>query len=248
MTAPQLNAGGWIQVRDYVPPDLCAEWTSAILGNRAGWTKRLGGYSYGRGWYLDIECGLLHQYHANAARANELVSSTLHGFFDRLSAFAAHLVAPDGSVGLPARPRRENLGPFWCDAGVHILGGDSGTEYAGGAPHADYEGLAPYVPALFDQATRAYSAILAVATPESGMGLDVWTHRRYMANTRPGPEVRTLMPVALEYEVGTMTALDSFLYHRIQPGRYSADRPCRIVGVIHFFYRAQPFPHWEHWF
>lgn len=243
-----LDAGGYLQVDEYASPDLCGTWVSAVLENRQRWLKRLSGYTYGRAWYLDLESGLLDRYHARASDANALLASTLPGFVEHLARFSEYLVGPNGETNLPTRARRQNLGPYWCDAGIHILGGDANHPYAGGAPHADYEGLSPYVPALFDENTRAYSAILSLATPAWGAGLAVWTDRRYTADKSPSRTDCRQPPVTLEYRVGTMTAIDSFLYHQIRKGGYSESSPWRIVGIIHFLYRPDPYPHWEHWF
>jgi hypothetical protein len=249
----RLDAGGCLQIPGYAAADLCRQWAATILDNRRIWFKRRSGYTYGHGWYLDIECGLMDQYHAQAQRSNDLLARTLPRFLAHLTGFASCLVGPEGETGLPTRARRENLGLYWCDAGVHIMGGDPERDYPGGGPHADYEGLSPYVPAMFDHGTRAYSAILSIATPASGIGLDVWTRRRYTAGEWPHG-VRseaggfTTPDVSLAYQAGTITGIDSFLYHDLQKGGYSEEHPWRIVGIIHFLYRSQPYPHWEHWF
>jgi hypothetical protein len=244
----RIDAGGYLQVSDYVPAEQCAAWRDAVLAHRHLWVRRRHDFSFRNAWYLDLECGVLHEYHAMAAAANDILEKTLPGFVSALAGVARYLVGPDGETDLPARPRRDNLGPYWCDAGVHIMGGMHGFRYTGGGPHADYEGLSPYVPALFDDRTRAYSAILSLATPADGIGLDVWTNRRYTADVARTAEERALPPVSLEYGVGRVTTIDSFLYHRLQQGAFGPDGLWRIVGIVHFLYRADPYPHWEHWF
>jgi len=66
-----------------------------------------------------------------------------------------------------------------------------GTE---GVEHADYEGLAPYPDCMFDPDTRAYSAVLPLAAPASGVHLRIWKDR-CTANEQPAYADDTLQIV-----------------------------------------------------
>ena len=243
-----VGTGEFMQVPGFASDSLCAKWTRKITGRQKLWRHYPNsGMSYGNSWYLDIGVGELHYYHAMSAHSNRLMAD-LPNYSDTMKRAAALLRGPNGKRHLPTRARRENLGPYWCDMGVHILGGKKG-KVGPGAVHADFEGLAPYPEMLFNQKTLAFSCILSIATPFQGGGVEVWNARRFYGNELfiegefiPGSGE------SLQYSRGTLTILDSFLYHRILPSRFSMAELWRIVGVIHFLYRSKPFPHWEHWF
>lgn len=144
---------------------------------------------------------------------------------------------------LPAIARHERRGPYWCHSGIHIAGRNRG-----GSQHADFEGLAPYPEMMFDPATRAYSVMLSIQRPRFGGGLQVWPGR--LSGSHDDAEWERHLqqqPRALDYPVGTLTIIDSFLVHRIQPS-FTWGHHYRMVGVMHFLYREEPEPHWEYWF
>ncbi len=142
--------------------------------------------------------------------------------------------------------RHENLGPYWCESGLHIYSDQCGINTKIGVVHQDLEGLIPYPNMMFDEETFAFSAVLSVAIPEQLGGLNVW-NRRFLA-TNIFPDLFEDDKVELDYEVGTITIIDSFLPHQIQNIVCSVKNPFRITGVMHFLYRPQPYPHWEYWF
>lgn len=146
-------------IDNYVSAELCRDWLRQVLENSQEFETRFEYiHSYGNAWYLDIEHGLLHYYHANAAHTNDLLHA-LPNLISTLTASAKYLESQSGETGLPVRSRSENLGPYWVDAGVIMM--MKGLE---GVVHADFEGLAPYPAKLFDSKTRAYSAVLSLAT------------------------------------------------------------------------------------
>lgn len=238
------DQGEFRVVPEYVSEDQCQTWRRIILEHRDQWVKRFSFYTYGRAWYADIESGNLPAYHAAAPTANALVD-TLPGFKDSLVAATRFLVSPSGDP-LGARARRENLGPYWCDAGLHILG--EGCE-KGGVAHVDLEGLSPYPEAMFDLETRAFSAVLSVSNPAEGGDVLVWPKRRFLASDLE--DIRLLpkeAPERLKCQTGSLLLFDSFLYHKIDQFRIDEDASWRITGIIHFLYRREPEPHWEYWF
>ncbi len=192
-------------------------------------------FSYGRSWYLDIEHGILHTYHAEAERANALIRESLPGLVEALLQSAPMLVGPNGERDLPTRARRENLGPYWCDTGVHII-----PEGHSGDWHADYEGLAPYPATLFDE--RTYSSVLAVTGEREGLQVYPGTLPR-KRRTEAISSLSQRTPVLLPYAPGTLTIIDSFLFHCIPP-----PTSMRVTAVMHFLFRDAPYPHWEYWF
>jgi hypothetical protein len=235
------DAGGYVQRTGVVSSHVCAAWLTRIIGDRDKWIDRFDGamFSYGRSWYLDIEHGILHVYHAEAERANALIREALPGLVEALLQSAPLLVGPNGERDLPTRARRENLGPYWCDAGVHII-----PEGHSGDWHADYEGLAPYPAMLFDEHTRAYSSVLAVTGEREG--LEVFAGDRFLGNVSGETIDATLSqrtPTILPYSPGTLTIIDSFLFHKIPP-----PTSMRVTAVMHFVFREAPYPHWEYWF
>ncbi|MBK7840945.1 MAG: hypothetical protein IPJ49_25355 [Candidatus Obscuribacter sp.] len=63
-----------VTLHDYVPVQKCNDWLSQVLANSSELETRFEFInSYGSSWYLDIEHGVLHYYHANAAHTNELL-------------------------------------------------------------------------------------------------------------------------------------------------------------------------------
>jgi len=229
-----------VTLHDYVPVQKCNDWLSQVLANSSELETRFEFInSYGSSWYLDIEHGVLHYYHANAAHTNELLYA-LPDLIPTLSGVSKYLVAPDGATGLPCRSRSQNLGPYWVDGGVVLM--MQGHE---GVVHADYEGLAPYPQKLFDPDTRAYSAVLSLAMAASGGNLKIWQEHQ-LANEEPLLCDQKVSEVA--YKVGTMTIFDSFCYHRILPSQLDDDHRFRAVAAMHFLYLAEPYPHWEYWF
>ncbi len=219
-----------------------------VFASSSRWRAYAGGmYTYGSSWYLDIECGELHYYHALAEHSNQMLAE-LPDFLEQMRGAARHLVTRDGRRNLPTRARHQNLGPYWSEAGIHLLGGAPGKS-AGGVVHADYEGLAPYPAALFDPRTQAYSCILSLQTPATGGGLELWTAQRHLGNEL-GIEARfkSRDSVKIPYRTGTLTIIDSFLYHRVRECTFTKKAPWRAAGVMHFLLRERPSPHWEYWF
>lgn len=182
---------------------------------------------------------MLAYYHANAKRTNELLRA-LPDFVETLSSSARFLVAPDGKTGLEAKPRHENLGPYWVEAGVVVM--NRGTA---GVEHADYEGLSPYPEKLFDASTRAYSAVLCLASAESGGNLRIWK-QRVLANEEPALEEGASEDII--YEPGALVLFDSFCYHQITESVLNEEHRYRAIGALHFLYKDAPSPHWEYWF
>jgi len=227
-------------ISNFVEAGRCREWVGKAWGEPAKWKKRFDYiHSYGSAWYLELEYGMLHAYHADAANTNALLAG-LDGLVPALASSARFLEAPDGSTGHPARARRQNLGEYWADAGVVLM-----TRGKEGYIHADFEGLSPYPPMLFEEKTRAYSAVLMLSRPASGGHLTVWT-RRFLGNERMALDG---VPTAVaEYDVGTLAVFDSFCYHQIQAAQLSEEFPHRAVAAMHFLYLDRPFPHWEYWY
>lgn len=229
-----------IQLDNWVSKEQCSGWLETVILNSDKWETRFDYINaYGNCWYLDIEAGLLHYYHANAKCTNDLLAG-LPGFVDALKSSAKFLVAPDGATGLPARARHENLGPYWVEAGVVLM--NQGTA---GVEHADYEGLAPYPQMLFDPKTRAYSAVLCLAEAESGGNLRIWKEH-VLADQEP--EFRDSSCEEVTYKAGALVLFDSFCYHQITGSVLSDDHRYRAIGALHFLYRETPYPHWEYWF
>jgi hypothetical protein len=228
------------RVANFATLEECQRWLSDAQADKGFWLNRFEFInSYGSAWYLDIEAGLLNNYHANAMATNERLGK-LDGLVERLSSVSASLVAPDGRTNLPCRPRRENLGPYWSDAGLIV--NTRGTE---GQVHADYEGLAPYPAKLFSADTRAYSAVLSLAKPKIGGNLKIWL-RRHLGNEEPDLEDFTSQVV--DYSPGALAVFDSFCYHQILGSQLTAETPIRAIAGMHFLYIDEPFSHWEYWF
>ena len=227
-------------ISNYVEASKCRAWIERAWADQPRWKKRFDYiHSYGSAWYLELEYGMLHAYHADAPATNGLLHG-LDGLVPALASTARFLEAPDGSTGHPVRARRENLGPYWVDAGVVLM-----TKGSAGYIHADFEGLSPYPPMLFEASTRAYSAVLMLARPASGGHLTVW-QRRFLGNERQNLE--GISTTVAEYDVGSVALFDSFCYHQIQAAELSETHPHRAVAAMHFLYLEKPFPHWEYWY
>lgn len=227
-------------IQNFVDPARCRKWIDDAWADRDSWKKRFEYiHSYGRAWYLELEYGMLHVYHSDAERTNALLARH-EGLVEALASSAKFMQAPDGRTGLPARARRENLGPYWADAGLIAM-----TRGTAGVVHADYEGLSPYPAMMFDERTRAYSAVLMLCKPVSGGDLKVWT-RRWLANERADTDG---VPAQIaEYAVGSLALFDSFCYHQILESTLSEAHPYRAVAAMHFVYRDDPHPHFEYWY
>ncbi|MHC4261825.1 MAG: hypothetical protein ACYSWX_04835 [Planctomycetota bacterium] len=245
----RCGPGDAIQVLDFATKDECALWAKQILDRRDQWTQSFGRYdwTFGNAFYVLLEQGEIHRYHAQANEKNRLIAS-LSGYLDRMLAATAFLEHPgqrqgDPPTPLPASSRHESLGPYWCHSGVHVAGRNPK-----GSEHADFEGLAAHPEVLFDEGTRAYSAMLSIQKPRFGGGLHVWPGR--LAGGHDQDDwTRHLMrePQAFDYPTGALTVIDSFLVHQIQRTITWGDQ-LRMVGVMHFLYREDPEPHWEYWF
>ncbi len=229
-----------IRIPDYVEEHTRTKWLEKVWANQEEWENRFEFInSYGSAWYLDIETGLLNYYHANAEQTNKLLAG-LDGLVDKLTACTKYLQAPDGSTGLPARARRENLGPYWVDAGLVVM--MKGTE---GQIHGDYEGLAPYPAKLFDPQTRAYSAVISLFKPPVGGNLKIWT-KHYLGQELP--ELEDYFSQVIDYTPGSLILFDSFCYHQILGSELTEAKPYRAIAAMHFLYKEEPHPHWEYWF
>jgi hypothetical protein len=239
MAGIRIEKGGYVQIPHYVTPELCKEWCDLVCAQEEGWETHFEHlHSYGVAWYLEIENGRLHYYHAQAERTNAQLAA-IPDLLPILSAVGQVLVGPDGRTGYPVRPRRINLGPYWSDAGLVLS-----SKGRIGEAHADYEGLAPYPAKLFDSNTLAFSAIISLAVPAQGGNLKLWPGRK-IANQDFCEESPS---VELVYKVGTLTVFDSFCFHQIQPAEMNEEFPFRMVAGIHFLFIDGPEPHWEHWF
>lgn len=227
-------------IDDYVSQTQCQSWLRQVIENAGNLETRFEFInSYGSSWYLDIEHGLLHYYHANSVHTNKLLHA-LPGLVESLASSARYLEGPDGTCGHPVRARSENLGPYWVDAGVVLM--MAGHE---GVIHADYEGLAPYPAKLFDPATRAYSAVLSLATPASGGNLKIWKSHK-LADEEPDLDESSASEVV--YKVGSLSLFDSFCYHRILASKLDDEHRFRAIAAVHFLFLSEPVPHWEYWF
>ena len=227
-------------VPGFVEASRCQRWIEQAWADRDAWKKRFEYiHSYGRAWYLELEYGMLHVYHSDAAATNARLQR-LEGLIPALASAARYMEAPDGRAGLPARARTETLGPYWADAGVIAM-----TKGTAGVVHADYEGLSPYPATMFDERTRAYSAVLMLCKPQSGGDLKVWT-RRWLANERA--ELEGVPHEIAAYAVGSLVLFDSFCYHQILESVLSTETPYRAVAAMHFVYRDDPHPHFEYWY
>lgn len=229
-----------ICIDNFVDESTCSQWLGQVLANQEAMETRFEFiHSYGSSWYLDIEHGLLAYYHANAQATNQLLHA-LPGLVATLAGVSKYLEAPDGSTGLPSRPRSENLGPYWADAGVVLM--MKGTE---GVIHADYEGMAPYPSMLFDPQTRAYSAVISLATAASGGNLMIWKDRKLASQEM---ELDDSLAEEVTYSVGSMSIFDSFCYHRIMASKLDDSHRFRAIAAVHFLYLDKPYPHFEYWF
>lgn len=117
-----------------------------------------------------------------------------------------------------------------------------GTE---GVIHADYEGIAPYPPMLFDPQTRAYSAVISLATAASGGNLMIWKDRKLASQEM---ELDDSLAEEVTYSVGSMSIFDSFCYHRIMASKLDDSHRFRAIAAVHFLYLDKPYPHFEYWF
>jgi hypothetical protein len=142
---------------------------------------------------------------------------------------------------VPAVPRRTILGPYWTDYGFAVYERDGQS----GVAHTDLEGLIPYPSSMFDGATEAYSATVAVDCPASGGGLWIDRRQRRVGHYVP-PRSRKGWKL-YEYQPGTLTLFDAFLPHAIQGFRLSDTAPRRVILVVHFLYRKEPYPHYQYW-
>jgi hypothetical protein len=239
-TKTSVGAGQVLRIPNFVSSMTCRAWLDTVLENEDKLIERFPAlFSYGHAWYLEIESGLLHLYHAGADYTNQLIAE-LPELMPTLLATAQYLRGPNDELNLPTRSRSENLGPYWVNAGI-VLNYKSSL----GEVHADYEGLAPYPDKLFDSRTRAYSVVLCLSKAKGGGGLKVWKQRR-LADQKL---VRRQAPAEIiEYDIGTVAVFDSFCYHQIQESEFDDEHPFRAVAVVHFLYKNDPYPHWEYWF
>lgn len=229
-----------MNIANFVSIEQCQSWLSPVFKTKLEWHNYFDFInSFGRAWYLDIEAGNLNLYYGQAMHTNRLLH-TLDGLVETLVGASRYLLAPDGSSDLPCRARHQNLGPYWAEAGVVVM-----TEGRSGQVHADYEGLAPYPASLFDEKTRAYSAIISLAKPDQGGHLKVWAKRR-LGNEEMELEDYTVE--ILDYAIGSLALFDSFCYHQILPSQMTEEKPYRAIAAVHFLYRDEPHPHWEYWF
>ncbi len=239
MSNSGIGKGAFAQLPNYVTAEQCQQWCDLARRNEDNWETHFEYlHSYGSAWYLEIEGGRLHYYHANAPRTNQMLQE-LPDLVPTLASVGTVLAGPDGKTGYPVRPRRVAKGPYWSDAGVVMS-----TRGTLGEAHADYEGLAPHPEKLFDPSTIAFSAIISLAVPAAGGHLTLWP-KRVLANECFEEDSESL---ELRYEVGTLTVFDSFCFHRIQGATMDDSRPYRMIAGMHFLFIDGPEPHWEHWF
>jgi hypothetical protein len=228
-----------LTLANVVPAERCRAWFDRAWAAPERWKTRFEYIkSYGVAWYLEIEYGMLHAYHAQAAKTNGMLAE-LDGLVPALASTSKFMEAPDGRTGLPARARSATM-PYWVDAGVVAM-----TSGKAGYIHADFEGLSPYPEMLFDPATRAYSAVLMLAKPKSGGDLKFWA-KRHLGNEMQNLEGAPSEVVS--YEVGSVQLFDSFCYHQILDSELTPEHPVRAVAAMHFVYRATPEPHFEYWY
>lgn len=238
--AESVGVSGAISIPQYVEQSVRQDWLARVFAKRDSWRTYFEFInSLGSAWYLDIEVGMLHRYHASALHTNQLLAE-LPGFVETLAGAAKFMQAPDGSSGLPVRARRQNLGPYWADAGVVIM-----TRGGQGEIHADFEGLSPYPEKLFDKETRAYSAVLSLARPEVGGNLKIWL-KHQLADENPALE--DFQAEIIDYSPGSMAIFDSFCYHQILSSTLTEASPYRAIAAMHFLYLDNPYPHFEYWF
>ena len=239
-TKQSVGKNGVLQIHQAVDESQCAKWTAIINRNQKHWIQRApGAWSFGNAWYYDVEQGLAHRYFANAMMSNRKLQR-LPGFVATMLEATQYLRDPRGRVCKEVRARHQNLGPYWCESGIHIY-----TENYG-AIHADFEGLICYPKAMLGTSTCAYTAILSIAQPPRGGGLTVWK-RRVRASEKE-MRIPKKQQIEFNYCPGTMTILDSFFPHKIQPSIFDELSPQRITGVMHFLHLSRPYPHWEYWF
>src|SRR5277367_1199152 len=268
----KVDAGQYLQLHGYLHDSLIEETVVKVLGFKDKWmmTTEAENATLGLAWYKMLEDGMLHAYHNRARHLNQLL---LEKFSDVeaviLEIGAKYLCDPRGKTGISVRPRTANLGPYWSHFGFTITNAvspmddaektDDGLEIV----HMDYEGLSPYPAKLFSEETRAYSVVISFETPEAGGGLKVFPARflgnRFNApsiacgaNKDPGFESlcrgELMEPVNLKYAPGTVTIIDSFMPHAVEPCKCTEAKPRRMVCVVHYLYLESPFPHFEYWF
>ncbi len=241
------NIGGALTIDGHVDELICENWSKNILSRKKVWTDSFGrnSFTFGNAWYVLLEKGLLHKYHAESQLKNQLIEE-LHGYLDAMLAAKDYLAPPEDfrDIDVPLISRSEKLGPFWCWSGVHLS-----KSNRGGSAHADFEGLSPYPERIFSPDTRAFSALLSIQKPAWGGGLKVWEGRMQGDHTDEMWEQHlcSANTKIYNYPTGTLTIIDSFLVHQILPAFTWGNR-FRMVGVMHFLFHETPHPHWEYWF
>lgn len=232
--------------QNFLSVDECKQFAQNVLDNMNEWIEGFGQYTLGRAWYIDIEQGRLGTYFATAFEKQAVVQQATPGLSQVLQRAATFLPRINGELH-QVRTRSDDLGPYWSEMGIHIMGHNLRF---GGQVHNDLEGLAPYPAMMFDHKTLAFSAILCLAAPKSGGGLKVWPEKRItaLANAQGAYKEDKGPELVIEYKPGTLTIIDSFLYHQIQPFEVDAQNLWRIVAVMHFLFIDGPEPHWQVWF
>jgi hypothetical protein len=238
-------------VPNFLTSTTAAHWYRQTILRKDLWRFSIDHYVLGMAYYAEMESGDVARYHQLAAQADSTVDLVLPAFRQVIVQAVRFLWNPT-KRHIPAKPRAIGGRSLWVHGGLTMndTEGDVNglkSEEIFGKGHIDSEGLAPYPHLMLSADTLMYSVCLSIAVPASGGGLHVWEGVRHAGFDReivPPEAELTYCP----YRPGTLILFDSFLWHRIERIETNADRPHRIVGVMHFLYLSHPYPHWEYWY
>lgn len=213
----------------WIPPQICAARSAAVLAAEADWTSAFEGeqFSLGRAFYTYLEEGESAAYFADPAASDACVERWLPGMQAELLTLVGRF------VGGRAIPRRG-----WCGPGVHVFPDGAPVARHGGVHHFDTEGLsAKHIEARLP----AVTLVAMFRPPVSDGGLAVWDVT-YAGEDHASAEELARRRHVLTYGPGDVVLVDSYRLHQIQP----FDGGPRISATVH----AAALDHvtWECWF
>jgi hypothetical protein len=217
-----------VVVRGAITTDMCARWTSGVLGARHAWTSDFDGdqFCLGRAFYTHFETDRTDVYFDDATASDARVEQHAPGLQTAVRALL------EDAVGARVAPR-----PDWCGAGVHIFPPGAAVASEGGVRHFDTEGLADEHIA---RRAPAVTIVVMLAPPASGGGLRLWP---VLYAGEDDPEVVPGGDALVELRAGDVVLLDSYRLHQIQA--FGGEGP-RISATLH---GAEIDPGlWECWF
>jgi hypothetical protein len=209
---------GVLHRRAVLSPDECAAWVRGVYAAREHWTPNFEGvqYTVGRAWYTHLEEDSEDEYFAGVAASDALVERFLPGLQARIMAVASEVVS--------AKVVRR---PGWCGPGVHVFPAGEWLSENGGDVHFDTEGLREHE---LSARLPAQSLIVMLQPPARGGALRVWDTRYDGEDAVDDPD--RFESVTLEYGVGDLVAIDSYLLHQIQPFEGARDRISATAHVV----------------